>query len=50
MQRQKFCVTSASVFIMEGEMKMKYAKQEKSENDRKVRCEKNMHAPKGLCT
>ena len=35
MQRQKFCVTSASVFIMEGEMKMKYAKQEKSENERR---------------
>ena len=35
MQRQKFCVTSASVFIMEGEMKLKYAKHEKSENESK---------------
>ena len=50
MHRQKFCVPSASVFIMEGEMKLKYAKHEKSENERKVKYEKNMHAPKGLCT
>ena len=35
MHRQKFCVPSASVFIVDGEMKIKYAKHEKSENENK---------------